>query len=201
VEDAALELRGLVDGVLAQEKIKEDTIRQAVKKLESTGEGIKSQVASLSVELESVRSRLVQEVNSWCEVHLHRLDTVGDNKQEILARQEEQLQAKIDALIAHQRNTLGAIKDSKALSDLVPLCLRLLEKVSPIPELTFAELEPADKANIVFLQTGKQGLLEDIRTFGYTGAAEQAVESPKLQTPKQESPVEYGADADLFSFN
>jgi len=129
VEDAAADLRGQVDAVLAGEKAKEVAIREAVKQLDSNGEEIKKSVVVLSAELEATRQALIQEVNTWCESHLHRLEGVGERKQTNLEAQEEKLRTMADMLASHQKNTLGALKDSKGLSELIPLCLRLLDKV------------------------------------------------------------------------
>ena len=130
VEDAAEELQGLVEAAMADEKAKEETIRDALSRAMGTQEDIKKQVVTLSGELESFRDMLVQEVNNWCEQHLHRLETVGEAKQANLLQQKEQLQAQIDALASHQRNVLGTVNAAKGPEDVVPVSLRLLEKVS-----------------------------------------------------------------------
>ena len=130
VEEAAEELQGLVESVMAEEKAKEETIRDALKRAMGTKEDIKNQVVTLSAELESTRSFLVQQINTWFEEHLQKLETVGEAKLANLLQQKEQLQAQIDALASHQRNILGRVNDAKGPEDAVPLCLQMLEKVS-----------------------------------------------------------------------
>ena len=48
-------------------------------------------------------------------------------------------------------------------------------QVSPIVELNPAELEPVEEATLVFQQDGKDHLLQEIKSFGFTGPQEEEV--------------------------
>jgi len=119
----------MVESVVAEEKAKEKTIREALEKALASKDDIKKQVTTLSVEIEATRNTLVQAVNDWCEAHLRSLEAVGTTKQEHLLTQRDQLQTKIDSLTSHQKNILGRLNDAKGPEDLVPLCLQMLDKV------------------------------------------------------------------------
>ena len=133
IDDAAETLRGRVTEVIAMEKAKENTIRQAFNRVDATQEELTEQVDNLSDEVRALRDRLQQQIRSWCDLHTQRLEAVGARHQKELLQQQEDLQAQMDAVSSHRQNLVAAMSGVKALHDVVPVCLRLMQKVSHNP--------------------------------------------------------------------
>jgi len=114
---------------MIDEKTKEETLRGALNTVLQSQEDIKKQVATLSVAVVECRDLLIHEIHDWCENHLRTLQGLADTQNETLVAQKDKLQTQVDALSSHQRNILGTVNAAKDPVELVPVILRLLEKV------------------------------------------------------------------------
>jgi len=130
LSDAADTLRDLVDAMLSQEKVKEDRVREAYIRVNANQEEITEQVEKLSKEVTAFRDLLVAEAKSWCEGHLHRLESMERSRSANLTHQRDELQEMIDRLASHRENVLKTSRDAKSFFDIVPVSLRLLQKVN-----------------------------------------------------------------------
>jgi len=186
IEEAASELSGKVQVMIAVEKAKTDSLTEALNLVNSTQEDIEAQVASLSSEVKATRDRIIGEIKSWCEQHMLRLEFVAQCKDEALTHQQELLQPKVDALETYMRNITNTMSGAHSVDEVITVSHRLLEKVSPVTELTFAELETVEKANLVFRQDGKERLIYQIRGLGFSGTPEELLPKPVVV----EEPIE-----------